>query len=342
MKAEEKLDQLLLASQKDFNKLPELIAFFAEVSAQSRFDLNNLYGAKIKDACHAWEQETEVAKGLYLLCVGLTSYYNTRFNDVAEPVLKAMDILKNAGQRDLFGLANWIYGANNRSLGQLDEAVKYLHKGGDIISENGILSIYKCFCYYQLSEINNHIKDYQAAEKYCLLSISIAEKLNSLTGMFRAYNGLANLYLNLERYDEAKEYLNKSLAIEGLSESQKSRSKCDLGILYYQIHQLEASEILLTENYEERMALDLKDAASTSLLALVKTQLALDKTEQALSNLKKALAIIEEYNSISKKLEGYRLLAEVHYSLKGCNSIQRIRNPKQKGNSKATPEYLSN
>ncbi|HIA36004.1 MAG TPA: tetratricopeptide repeat protein [Flavobacteriales bacterium] len=242
----------------------------------------------------------------------MANYYYAKFQDVITPCNEALEILKDSIFKDLIGLGHFILGAANRSLGELDTAVKYLIKGTENISLRGKLGIYNCYCYYQLAEINVQIKDFLTAEKYYNKVIDIARELGSSSVLFRAYNGIANLNLSINNIDKCKEFLDLSLAVKGLSNAEKGRGYCDLGIYYHENGEYKKAIDILSKSYDIRIKSKLHDAASTSLLNLGKTQLAYNDSNNALKALEQALQICLEYQSKSKLLLCYELIAETY------------------------------
>ena len=309
---EQQLKTLLENAKNDFSAMDSLLALYSDLVSQSDLAFIENYADKIRELCTKWEKEHAEAKGIKLLCDMLTDFYSTNFQQVLVVGKEVMEILKSSKNQDFYGLSCMIFGANNRSLGNLDHAVHYLIKGSEIINEDGKLSIYKCYSYYQLAEINTSINDYESAELYYHKAVNLAERLNSLPGLFRTYNGLANFYLSIQNYEECKKYLDLSLNVSGLSPSQQSRTRCDLGTYYYEIQDFEKSEEILLENYKTRIEAGLEDAASTSLIALAKTQIQLGKHAQAIENLVAAKAITEKFNSKTKMLQCYQLLSDVY------------------------------
>ena len=104
--------------------------------------------------CFSWGTENPEVAAISLLCEAMANYYYAKFQDVIEPCNEALEILKDSIFEDLIGLGHFILGAANRSIGEVDTAVKHLIKGTERISLTGELGIYHCYCFYQLAEIN--------------------------------------------------------------------------------------------------------------------------------------------------------------------------------------------
>lgn len=261
---DEKLDLLLAESAKDHNKLALLVARYAEIATTSNTAIIESYIDPIEKACSRWESEIVEIKGLRMLSIALSKFFTTKFHEAVEPCAAAINILKDTKYKDLCGLARITHGANYRSLGEFDTAVRHIMTGADEINSKSGLAIFKCLGYYQLAEINVHINDYEAAEKNYKITIDVAEELNNDAGLFRAYNGMANFFLSQNNLEECKFYLDKSLSIKGLTDSQKSRSYCDLGIYYQKKNDFVNAEKNLIKSYELRIESGLRDAAASS------------------------------------------------------------------------------
>lgn len=312
---DEVLEDLITQSENNFEALTPMLARLSKVSATGNAEILEKYALQVQDACKAWEDRNEKAKGIRLLSIALSCFYSARFTEAMEPCEEALKILGDSAYTDLFGMANMIYGSNNRSLGELDTAVKHLIRAGELISISGPLAVYKCYSNYQLAEINNYIKDFEAAETHYRNAVSIAEDLGEDSALFRAYNGLANLYLSKSELEKCKEYLDRCLALDGLTNSQKSRGYCDLGIYFHELEEYENAENTLKISYDLRIGDGLRDAASTSLICLAKTQIALGKLDEALKSLVEAEEIILDYKSRAKELQCRHLMADVYYRL---------------------------
>ena len=307
---DEQLDQLLLESEKNPEALVDLLARFADAIAD-RMDIAYAYDQTIIAICRKWKNEYKEAEGMAYIIEALSNYYKTFFHKVDTPVRKALSIFDETGHKDLFGLASMVCGANKRSLGEIDDAVKHLMNGSEAIDPHGSFGVYCCYCYYQLAEICVAIKDHDAARENYQLTAEIAERINSQTPLFRAYNGLGNLLSAEGKTEEALEYLNKSLKI-GTTISQRSRVLCDLGIFNIKQNNPSLAAEQLKESYSIRIENDFEDAASTSLIYLSEANLKLGKLKEALNNIEEALSYTQKFNSKAKMSLCYQLLWKIH------------------------------
>ncbi len=258
------------------------------------------------------EPSSELVVGLRNLLDAITYYYQTHFDKTSEVVLKAIDIFSKIKHQDLLGLSYMIFGANCRSLGEIDRAVNYLYKGIDNINASGNIALYRCYCYYQLAEINMSIYDYQAARSNYLKAEKMAENIKDASGLFRSYNGLGNLNMAEENYPEALEYFKKTLDIRGVTNSERSRTFCDLGVFYYRTSELKLSKEHFEQSINIRKEANLMNATSTALIGLGATLIELEEIDNAISKLDEALEICILYKAKQKMMNCYHLLAQAY------------------------------
>ena len=323
---DEKLDILIKESEKESEHLEPMLARYAELLSTSNAEVIRVYTPQIIELCEKWEKDVPFVSGVKSLTTGLSLFFSGKFTEAVEPCYIAIQILEKSSFRDLFALASMIYGANKRSLGDLDVAVEFLIQGVSNMKIDGHLAVYKSLGTYQLAEINVQIDDYEAAERHYNSAVEIAEYLNNNWGKFRAYNGMANFYISQNKLEEAKTYLDSCMALEDLTPSQYSKCFCDLGIYHLKLDQYTQAEKFLKDSYDLRIKHDLKDAAATSLMFLCKVSMATDNNSKALDYVSQALEICLETKSKAKILECHHIMAKLYASQseweKSCKSYQ--------------------
>lgn len=309
------LDELLNRMNPDTDSMLKAFSLFANIMALGDTSFTDRSSRKFIDACKKFNSDTEITNGVVLLAESLMLYFNSSFEESIKKADRAIALFINTPYKEFLGVSHFFRGACCRSLGEFDTAVKHLSKSADKISPNGYLAMYNSYSHYQLGEVNLYIRDFESSEKHFLIAENISAKLNNYSGMFRANNGLGNLFLNKGDYIKAKEYFEKSLSVEHISDAQLSRSYCDLGILNHKQKQYDIAKEFLQKSYEIRKQNGLNDAASTSLIALSEVELESGNTSKAVNLLNDALQITFATNAKSKTLQCYKLLAEGHERL---------------------------
>jgi serine phosphatase RsbU (regulator of sigma subunit) len=309
---DKQLDELLDQSKGDYFKLIPLIARYSELLSSGNLKLIELYADRIEDECLAWETEIPIAKGIRYFSVGMRNYFRANFEASLTSLKKSIKLLEGSVFKDLFAMANMFYARSNRSLGNLDVSVRHFTVGLKDLDRNGQFAIFRGLAHYQLAEIDVYIHDFEAASINYEQAANEAERLNHSSGLFRAYNGMANLYFNQKDLEKCKLFLDKSLSIRGLTTSQTSRSLCDLGIYFHETEDYTKAVASLKESYQLRISANLNDAASTSLINLGKTLLKMKQINLAISTLDEALSFCIKYKSNTKLMSCYELLARAY------------------------------
>lgn len=310
----EKYDTYLELSKSNAEDLVELLIFLTKLGTHSSPEQIRKYAEKNEEVFLIWKGQIDFVDGLICLNGSVVNYFTTDFAASIKAGEKAILEFQKLNYPDLLGLSHAISGFSYRAIGKIDEAVDHLYKGADLIN-NGKLIIYKCYCYYQLGEINIGIEDYHTAHEHYLKALEIGEKKGILDPLFRIYNGLGNLYMLGDNYEEAFTYFQKSLDLPSTSEFQSSRTYCDLGEYYLRTGDFEKSIEHIKKSHEIRVRLGFLDAATTSLLNWAETLIMMDEVQKADELLNEVEANCKQFNAQSKLSKCYRLRGEVSKKL---------------------------
>ena len=310
---DEKLDYLIRSNDPSPQRLQEAFARYAELLLlYPSHQIIAHYSHLLSDLFH--HVPSSFAKGVYCSMKGLDHFVQGEYHDGERYFEKALDILKDSGKTDMLGMTRLLYGANQRSLGVFDQAVKHLLYSVSVMSSGDFL-LYKALAHYQLAEINMYIKDYVAAKYHYDKNIVLAKKSKHLEGLFRGYVGMANFYLLQNDLENCKTYLDIASSLGKLTPAQEGRLLCDLGIYYYRKKDFPSAEQYLTQSCELRKEVSLINAYATSLIHLSQTYLAQDRWQEALTHLTTAFDICQESEAKSKLMDCHSLLAETHQLL---------------------------
>lgn len=124
---------------------------------------------------------------------------------------KSLDI--NLGLKDSFGAAfNYgnigIYYLNNKN--DIVNTIVNLEKSNQIFLDIGS-ELYAANGYYNLALVCQMQADYDCAIKYGLQSLDIRTKKGDVNALADVYHLLGDLYLNINRIDDAMEYFRKAM-----------------------------------------------------------------------------------------------------------------------------------
>lgn len=123
---------------------------------------------------------------------------------------KALDIFKI--KKDTFGLADiqWNFGAFLLDIQKMDSSYYYYHKAYlNFKSLNH--EYYSGKMLYNLAFIQSRIKNYVESEKLTFQAISKFKPLEKHLNLYRCYNHLGNVYMDLGEYEKSIIYFDKAL-----------------------------------------------------------------------------------------------------------------------------------
>ncbi|MCP4520901.1 MAG: SpoIIE family protein phosphatase [Cytophagales bacterium] len=305
-------NDILLSLKKTPKALIKLVAWYVDIAPANQTKLIKDLGEYVVQEIEKRASEYPLAWGLKNLVISLSSYLRSEFDRVEEAGCIAAKAFQEHQENTLLGVSYFILGANNRSVGKLDKAVRLLIQGQDLIPIDSIFGVYKSYSNYQLAEISVFIKDYKSAEDFYNKTIELSSILNHNKTYFRAYTGLGNLYLSTGELELSKKYIDLSLELKGLTKAQKSKAYCDLGRYYFLKDDLTKAKELLQTSLDLRISAGLEDASVTSSIKLVEVLIRLGELDKAEQLLKDALMISKKYKSKNKEIKLYRLLAELN------------------------------
>lgn len=310
---DEKLDYLIGSNDRSPQRLQQAFARYSELLLLfPSHQIIGHYSHLLSDMFH--QVPSSFAKGVYCSMKGLDHFVQGEYHDAEHYFEKALDILKDSGQVDILGMTRLLYGANQRSLGIFDQAVKHLLYSVSVMSSGDFL-LYRALGHYQLAEINMYIKDYVAAKFHYDKNIEIAKQSEHLEGLFRGYIGMANFYLQQNDLEHCKIYLDVANSLGNLTPAQEGRLLCDLGIYYYYKKEFSSAEKYLIQSCDLRKKMNLNNAHATSLIHLSKTYIAQGRWQEALAGLNTAFDICQKAEAKSKLMDCHSLLAETHQFL---------------------------
>ena len=319
------LEDLLERSKSENRLLEEMAQTYFDLIASGNREWVDKYFNRVCGAVEFWIDDFRLARSLYHNVRGYTFYMRSRNQEGLDEFKKAISfcdetaLFNNVKGKALIGAS-----ATSRSLGNLDDAVRFAFAANDIISEEGPARDWHGYVKGGLAEIHAFIGEYEQSEQYLTAGLRIAEKLRetvSPTSLFRMYIDLGVSYTKMDQKERSIGSFNKALEVKGISKPERSRALCDLGAMY--LDDPEKALEYLDESCAIRKDLNLEDPYSTSLL--YKGECLLRK-----GDLKEASVVIEEGEEIVnrfkvpvKLLHLYRLKMELNKALDDCDGAAK-------------------
>lgn len=156
---------------------------------------------------------------------------------------------------------------------------------------------------YNMAFIQSRLKDYTGSEAKLFEALSIYKSLNKNLSLYRSYNLLGSIYMDLEDYESAIDYYSKSIQyLNKIKEKKtyKERSLNNLGLTYQKQKDYKNS----IESFNEALKIDSLYFKNISLYArltdnLAYTKLLIGDTIQVKQELFKSLHIRDSIDNFS-------------------------------------------
>ncbi|MFK5958528.1 MAG: tetratricopeptide repeat protein [Lutibacter sp.] len=224
--------------------------------------------------------------------------------------------------RDTFkiGDAHWNYASYYFKSEVFDSAYYHYHeayKNFKLIKHE----YYTAKMLYNMGFIQGRLKDYTGSEVLIFEALTIFKKLNKNLNIYNCYNYLGLVYMELEEYDKAIYYHNKSLEyLEKVKNKRKSILKegslSNLGLVYQKLKDYHKS----IENFERALENNNLKSRNVNLYARLIDNIAYTKfldgdSTNVIEDLYKAFKIRDSIHNLSGVVISKRHLSEF-YALK--------------------------
>jgi len=211
-------------------------------------------------------------------------WYDNRLDSAIHIYNEALNIAENMGDENPTAKVSNNLGVTYHYLAKIDSAEKYLLQACNIYKQTDNLKAF-AKASIDLGALYTAEGKYDMAIEKLLLGIETFEKQNDTLYLIHGYNGIGNLYLNIDEGYKALDYYRKGLQLNKLFDGLDIRDKLysNMGLAYYQaINNNDSAEyffkkVLAHENIENNQML-----YSTVLVNLATLKNAQQKYQEAL------------------------------------------------------------
>jgi serine phosphatase RsbU (regulator of sigma subunit) len=205
-----------------------------------------------------------------------------------------------------------------RAMGQLDKAQNVVQEAlnhAGVIGKGDAYIFFKAVTYYQAAEVNVEIRNYEAAIELFNTGLDHGIESDDMKG--RLLNGLGAVYMNLERWEEAIRYLERSYdTITGKNNIMlEAKILSDMGIYYFKKNLFEDSFTYQEKSLNLRIENNLLSPAVTNYIRMADLCLASGKLEDALQYATKAVEQSEKLKLYIKLYESHQVLSRIYEQL---------------------------
>lgn len=305
--SDDPLKLLLVQAEKDSTKLWELVVNYINLTSSSKTDWIDFYLDKINSVLNKWRGSFRTADALYHMTQGYSLFFLTKPQNALDEFNKSFACCDDTEIfRNIKGLLHMGSGVCYRSLGKIDKTMENCLAGTQLIQKEDPVQAWHVFINRMLGEVHTYIGELAEAKHYYLKAKTVMESISDSVysaPRFRVYDALGNCYHEMGEPEKAEKYLQEALEVEGISEAERARGLCDMGILY--LDKPEKALPYFEESCVIRKGNALEDAYTTSLIykgeCMIKLGV-LDKAEQVLNEAK---TLVEKYNVPTKMLHLY-------------------------------------
>ncbi len=225
-----------------------------------------------------------------LLNLGMGSFIIK--HDLATATLlldEALQLFREMGDKKWKANTHLTISIINNSAGNPELALYNGLKGLDHYEAEEDADSDKMMAYYIVGTVYKDLRKYEEAEKYYITG-SLLKNAEKSTWTGRLFAGLANVYTEQKKYDDAITISLKSLELfraEG-NATGESRALNDIGLIYKSKKEYEKALEFFNKGLEIRMAQKISHFAVISLMEIAAVHIETGKDESALQALIKA------------------------------------------------------
>ena len=251
------------------------------------------HGKQLLDIYH--ECGKTVKEGILLLKVAMIYEKQFKYVEAGELYAKAINIMREIGDRSGEAAAYTNLGAMLISLSGYDRAKDYLRRALAIRIELGDRAE-QASCYGNLGIVFASVGEYHKAKEYIERALSIKIDIGDKKGEATDLTNLGNIFVFRGEYDNAKEYLEKALAITTETGDRAAEANCygNLGAVFHSLGECNKAKEYIEKALTIKIELGDRKGGAAELVNLGKIFQSRGEYDKAKEYLEKALAIAIE------------------------------------------------
>lgn len=309
----------------NFNELDERLNHVLEGKAPSDIFYSEVFQVlvqlKASEQNHFIERLQNLSKtnateyGRWLALKGMSALFGGKYPESCTTLKEGFDVFKELD--DLGGImaTSCLISTCYRSMGQLDNALKYKQEALQAeakLNDEKIFRYFNCVTFYQAGELAGHLKNYDQAIDYYKQGIKYIDGNPEFEG--RLLSGIGNVLLVTDQWKDAISHFEKALKVVLNYSNVLLLSKIYADIGNYYVKSGDFKRAL--EN--EKLSLDLRlennfiNPAITNYIHLAEIYLGLGEYADAIHYGEKAVEQAKKLNVIIKLYEAHRLLSLIY------------------------------
>ncbi len=282
------------------------------LNTQERSDILG-YSAKFKDS-------SELNAACHFFAEGMVSIYASDYSKAFDCLFQSNDLFvkmdHKGGQMACAIMLCTCY----RSIGHLDKAQENVHQALQFMEQvtdqiEDIYGHFKAIAYYQAAEVNAELKNYESSLEFFHIGLSITD--GNIVHRGRLLSGIGVVYMNLEKWEDARAHLNEALeALKGEENIVlESKILADTGMFYYHQKEYDRSFEYQEKSLKMRQANKMYSPAITNYIRLAELCLASEKVLEALGYGEIAIEEAKRINLNIKLYEAHLIVSHCYEKL---------------------------
>ncbi|MGZ4091006.1 MAG: tetratricopeptide repeat protein, partial [Bacteroidia bacterium] len=233
-----------------------------------------------------------------------------------EKLTETIGLFQQSNDKPGEGIALAMLSLYYKNLGQLDKAQECVNKAILNLGEGGKYLYFLGVAYFQGGEINQILKDHDAALNFFNKGLSYFE---NDTGTFkgRLLSGIGNIYKDKNELEVAFDYFQRSLKhVEGKNHYMlETKNYSDMGNYYLRKGDYDKSLEYQLKSLKIRKELNQTSPLITNYIELAELYLKQNKLEEALKNALLAETLSKEHNVIVKKYQSDLIISTIYEAM---------------------------
>ena len=306
------LDDLVKKASRDSNVLDVLCDKIVPVTMHLPIKKVGAYRTILEPALGQLDEGTNAYT--YLLIVySFLHYREAGFSEVVDRLMTYEDHFEKGFTPAQQVSVNALIGACYRSMGQTEFALEYFQRNvlyTEIVRKDH--EYFYSLSLYHIAELYGELEDYDEMLAKHQQSIAFSKKTQNKDFYFRALNGVGRAHRGLKEYQAALSSL-KQVDIEGEGKANlplRARNMHDLGSLYAEIDQVDASLAYFEKALALRKEKGLVNASITTSMAMGRLLIDHYRLDEAIMILQDVLEEARRIDVQKKQYEICRLLSE--------------------------------
>ena len=256
--------------------------------------------------------------GISTLALALPAYYKGQYESSQRLIAESIKIFSEIQEEDWVKCAQVILGANYRTLGEMELALKYLLPAYEHLLKTTAKKMFLAYCCHNLAGIYADTGQYEEALKYYGQNENAAMEPDMKLLSPITFLGMGVILQRQKKYVQALNYLTRALELADDTGSPitKAVALTDLGSWYAEMGDYTAATAYQEQALSLRNELNIPNGAVTNMIHLANLSVKQNKPDDAITMLQKALAVAEGINVKPKMFQVHQMLSEI-YQAKG-------------------------